>query len=331
MADKRPLDKNFGESQFERRIYSRAEFDAYIQQFRNWEKWGTDDELGSANFVTPETIAAAARLIQRGAAYSLAIPLDRLGPQRGSTLRSNPQHVMLRVPHDPIEYESDGQHLADDAIYTPLQASTQWDAFAHFFHDGFTYNGRDYDSVTASNGAIHNSITNLSANALGRGVLLDIPRHVGRPWLEPGEAIQAEHLEACAEAQGVEVGEGDFVLVRTGHLERRMAEGDWGDYAGGPAPGLGLSTAEFLAPRHVVAVATDTWGAEAMPFETPGIVCPLHAALLVNAGIYIGEIWDLADLAADCAEHQVYEFFLSAPPLMITGAVGSPLNPIAVL
>lgn len=331
MVDRDQADKGSGPSRLERKSFSREEFDSYLNRLRNWDRWGPEDELGSANFVTPETIAAAARLVRRGVAYSLALPLDRFGPQRSSMPRSNPQHLMLRVPHDPIEYESDGQRLADDAIYTPLQASTQWDAFAHFFHGGETYNGRDYDSVTASQGALYNSITNLSASAVGRGVLLDIPRSVGRPWLEPGEAIQTEHLEACAEMQGVEIGEGDFVLVRTGHLERRVAEREWGDFAGGPAPGLGLSSAEFLASHHVVAVAVDTWGAEVIPFEVPGVVCPLHAALLVNAGIYIGEMWDLSELAADCAAHRVYEFFLTAPPLLITGAVGSPLNPIAIL
>ena len=126
------------------------------------------------------------------------------------------------------------------------------------------------------------------------------------------------------------VGEGDFVLVRTGQIAQCRAAGAWGDYAAGPAPGLGVSTADFLCPRRVTGVATDTWGIEAIPYETETLRAPLHIVLLVNAGVYIGEMWDLEALAADCATDGVYEFFLTAAPLTITGAVGSPLNPLAV-
>ncbi len=205
------------------------------------------------------------------------------------------------------------------------------DSLAHIFHDGHSYNGRGIETVTAGDGARYNSITRLAPKSAGRGVLLDVARYLGRPWLEPGESIQGDVLADCAAAQGVEVREGDFVLVRTGHLERKLGEGAWGDYVGGPAPGLGLSTAGFLAERHAVAVATDTWSGEVTPFETPDLLFPLHVALLVNAGIYLGEIWDLGALAADCAEHRVYEFFLAAQPLLVTGAVGSPLTPLAIL
>jgi len=315
-----------------RRRHSRATVDELARRYRTWGRWGDDDELGAANYVTPERIAAATRLVRRGTVFSLALPLDRNGPMRGGGPRVNPQHVMLRTPHDPLPGRDDGglQRAADDALYLPLQCSTQWDAFCHLFHAGKTYNGRGYDSVTTLDGAAHNSITNLKDRAVGRGVLLDIPRHLGRDSLVPGEAIQGEDLEACATAQGVEVGEGDFVLVRTGHLHSRRAAGDWGDFAGGPAPGLGVSTAEFLCDRHVAAVATDTWGAEVIPFETPDLMSPLHVLLLVNAGVYIGEMWDLEALAADCADDSVFEFFLTAAPLTVTGAVGSPLNPLAI-
>ncbi|GGL40221.1 cyclase [Nocardia jinanensis] len=264
--------------------------------------------------------------------FSLALPLDRLGPMRGGGPRVNPQHVMLRTPHDPIPGRDDDglQRAADDAVYMPLQCSTQWDAFCHIFYDGVTYGGAPADSITTLDGAARNSITNLGERALGRGVLLDLARHRGAQTLLPGEAIQAEDLAACAEKQGVEVGAGDFLLVRTGHLESRRTTGDWADFAGGPAPGLGVGAAEFLCERGVTAVASDTWGLEAIPFETPDLMSPLHVILLVNAGIYIGEMWDLEALAADCADDGVYEFFLIAQPLMVTGATGTPLNPLAI-
>ncbi|MGZ6588555.1 MAG: cyclase family protein [Solirubrobacteraceae bacterium] len=306
---------------------SRAEVEKLAQQYRTWGKWGPEDELGHANYVTEERVVSAASLVRRGTVFSMSLPMDVTGPQTGPHSRVNPQHQMLLTAHDdlggPVRFN-------DDAVYMPLQSSTQWDSLAHVFHEGQGYNGRGIDTISSMSGARANSITALRDRAVGRGVLLDLPRFVGSTALEPGACIQAEDLEACAQAQGVDVGEGDWVLVRTGQLGERLGAGNWGDYAGGSAPGLAVSAADFLCQRRVAGVASDTWGLEAMPYETSDILSPLHVILLVNAGVYIGEMWNMESLADDCAEDGVYEFFLSAPPLTITGAVASPINPLAI-
>ena len=119
--------------------------------------------------------------------------------------------------------------------------------------------------------------------------------------------------------------------MRTGRIGLVRERGEWGDeYAGGPAPGLAISASEFLCERGVAAVATDTWGIEVLPNETPDVFQPLHIILLVNAGIHIGEMFDLEALAADCREDGVYEFMFVAPPLTVTGSVGSAINPQAI-
>jgi kynurenine formamidase len=274
----------------------------------------------------------AATLVRRGAVFSLAIPMDRNGPQSGRTARVNPQHVMLKHGGDMLA-DGDaalvGMRSTDDAVYMPLQSSTQWDALGHIFFDGRAYNDRGPESVTSA-GADFNSITTIADRAVGRGVLLDFPRLLGVPWLEPGDAIQDTDIDRCLAGQGVDIGEGDVVLVRTGHLARRREEPAWGDYVAGSAPGLGVSGATWLARRRIAAVAADTWGTEVLPSECAEISHPVHVVLMVNAGIRIGEIWDLEELAADCAADGVFEFLLSAAPLTITGSVGSPINPIAV-
>jgi len=301
-------------------------------QYRNWGKWGPDDELGTMNFVTEEKIAAASRLVRRGKVFSLALPLDADGPMNGSYGRINPVHVMLQDGGDIASGAQD--HLAtlrytDDAAYLVLQSSTQWDALAHIYHDGKMYNGYGTDQVH-SGGALKNSITKIKDRAVGRGVLLDIARYKGKTALATSEPISAEDLEGCASKQGVTVGEGDFVLVRTGQMEERRQAGAWGDFAGGPAPGLAISAADFFCPRNVAAVSTDTWGTEVLPNETPDVFQPLHIIMLVNAGIHLGEMWDMEALAEDCAQDGVYEFMLVAPPLTVTGSVGSPVNPQAI-
>jgi kynurenine formamidase len=205
----------------------------------------------------------------------------------------------------------------------------QWDALAHIFYRGEMDNGHGLEHVT-STGATVNSIDRVSDGVVGRGILLDVPRHRGVPWLQAGDAIDDAELAACAAAQGVEVRSGDVVLIRTGQIAEVRARGSWGDYDSGPAPGLGVAAAHWFAEHEIAALATDTWGAEVLPNDTPGVFQPLHLILLVNAGMTIGEIFDLEALAVACREEGRYEFFFSAPPLPITGAVGSPVNPLAV-
>lgn len=298
-------------------------------KYRRWGVWGPEDELGAMNYVTDEMRVAAAGLVRRGKVFSLALPLDENGPMNGSYGRSNPQHFMLWDGGDIAAGAQDhlaGLRFTDDAAYMVLQSSTQWDALAHIYFDGAMYNGLGTDMVT-SRGALKNSITNVRDRAVGRGVLLDIARYKGVSWLETSYAIGAEDLAGAAEKQGVEVREGDFVLVRTGQMGERRQAGGWGDYAGGPAPGLGITAADYLCPLNVAAVSTDTWGVEVLPNETTDVFQPLHVIMLVNAGIILGEMWDMDELAEDCAADGVYEFLLVAPPLTFTGSVGSPVNP----
>ncbi len=217
----------------------------------------------------------------------------------------------------------------DDLLILPLQSGTQWDLLAHIVFENRIYNGYDATSV-GSKGAIRNDIANARDRVVGRGVLLDVPRYHGRPWLEPGEPIHAEDLEGCASAQGVTVGRGDIVLIRTGQMAQCRAAGGWGAYAGGSAPGLALDTAAWIFDRELAAVACDTWGLEVLPNETADVFQPLHIILIVHMGLLVGEIFDLEPLAEDCAADGRYEFLLTGVPLPITGGVGSPVNPVAI-
>jgi len=123
---------------------------------------------------------------------------------------------------------------------------------------------------------------------------------------------------------------GDFVIVRTGMMERCLAAGDWGGYAGGDAPGLRFETAEWVHQKEIAAICTDTWGAEVRPNESDEAFQPWHWVVIPMIGITMGEIFYVKDLADDCLDDGVYEFFFCAPPLPITGAVGSPINPQAI-
>jgi kynurenine formamidase len=301
-------------------------------RFRNWGRWGADDELGTLNYITPEKIVAAAGLVRQGKVLSLAIPFDANGPQTGFGGRTNPLHYMLQDGGDVASGAQDfvpGLRWCDDVVTMPLQCATQWDALAHIYFDGKMYNDRGTELVNSS-GALANSIDKARDKIVSRGVMLDIPRHRGKDWLEPGEAIYPDDLDGAAERAGVVVERGDIVLIRTGQIAQVRSEGSWGSYSGGPAPGLSLTVAEWLATHEVAGYATDTWGTEVIPNETTDVFQPLHCVVIVNMGMLVGEIFDLEALADDCAEDGVYEFMFVAPPLPITGAVGSPINPQAI-
>jgi kynurenine formamidase len=301
-------------------------------RYRNWGRWGADDELGTLNHITPEKIVAAARLVRQGRIFSLAIPFDSNGPQSGFGGRSNPLHFMLQDGGDIASGAQDfvpGLRWCDDVVTMPLQCATQWDALAHIYFDGKMYNDRGPELVNSS-GAKANSIDKARDKIVSRGILLDIPRYRGKDWLEPGEAIYPEDLDGAAGRAGVVVERGDIVLIRTGQIAQVRAEGSWGTYAGGSAPGLSLTVADWLATHEIAGYATDTWGTEVIPNETADVFQPLHCVAIVNMGMLVGEIFDLETLADDCAQDGIYEFMFVAPPLPITGAVGSPINPQAI-
>jgi kynurenine formamidase len=313
---------------------------ALSEKYTNWGRWGDDDQLGTLNHVQPEQVVAAAGLVQNGRIVEMGLPIDDSGPQDGGGGfgRFNPIHLMIRDGADVAAgttirdfYGGEDRYLrgTDDILIMPLQSGTQWDALAHIFFEGKMYNGVDATMV-GSKGALVNDVTNGCGRMIGRGVLLDLPAALDVPWLEPGYAITSDDLERCEKHHGVEVGQGDFVFVRTGQMAQVRDRGSWGDYAGGSAPGLGLEAVPWVAEKEIAALATDTWGMEVRPNETPDTNQPLHIILLVHMGLWVGEIFDLEALATACKEEQRWEFMFSGPPLPITRAVGSPLTPLAI-
>src|SRR5256884_1399993 len=211
---------------------------------RNWARWGPNDELGTLNYIAPETIVRATRAVRRGVTSSLAIPCDNTGPQINQPRRFNPIHRMILTGPDFTTgaFKRPGNvGFADDMIIMALQCGTQWDALSHCFKDGQLYNGYDANLVS-SEGAKKNGIHKMARGVVARGVLLDIPRVKGVDWLRPGYAITPEDLDAAVRAHDVKVGTGDALLVRTGQMAMCKQQGGWGDYAGGGAPGAPVWT-----------------------------------------------------------------------------------------
>jgi kynurenine formamidase len=300
--------------------------------FRNWGRWGAEDVLGTLNFLE------AAGLVRDGRAISLAQAFDTNGPQKGWRRRTNPVHTMTDTGTDAERANQGFPHGfggADDVISMPLQCSTQWDGLGHIFDHGAAWNGRRAGDVVTSDGDLVTGIEHAASVIVSRGVLLDVGRHLAPETgeLPDGYAITVADINATIAAQGATsaVGRGDIVLVRTGQYSRTRRDG-WGEYAGGPAPGLSLTTAGWLHRTEIAAIATDTWGFEVRPneFDAPAFQ-PLHQVVIPNMGLTIGEMWNLDELAEACAAAARWEFLLTAAPLPITGAVGSPINPIAVL
>lgn len=299
---------------------------ALAKQVSNWRRWGADDERGTLNFITPEVVRRAAACVKRGAIFSLGLPLGADGPQIGLGGRFNPIHLMSATAGGAPGAE--GFQYADDVIIMPLQCATQWDSLAHVHYDGFLYNGFPADTLSPA-GAGRNAIDKVGDGILSRGVLLDIARLKGVDRLAPGQAITPADLEAAERAEGVRVERGDVLLVRTGHMSVFTRAKDREGYMR-QTPGLGMSCVEWLHRREAAAIASDTLAVEVIPWEDPAAALPLHMLCIRDMGLTLGEMFDLDALAAACAADGVWECLFTAPPLKVTGGVGSPLNPLAV-
>jgi len=302
------------------------------EKLSNWGKWGKDDHSGTLNYVKPEHILAAAKLIKRGKAFALGIPLDSQGPQNGYFGgRFNPIHQMLATGTDAIAGRQDENKIryADDTLMLCVQGATHWDALGHLFYEDKAYNGHDPRKID-SKGLSVLGIEHSKDKMTGRGVLLDIARFKGVEYLEDGVGISNAELDACAKAQKVEIREADFVLIRTGQMEKCLKTKVWGGYAGGDAPGVKFENCYWCHEKKIAAIISDTWGVEVRPNETTEATQPWHWVVIPAMGLCMGEIFYLKELAEDCAKDKVYEFFFTGPPLIITGGTGSPINPQAI-
>src|SRR4051812_907001 len=179
------------------------------EKYKNWGKWGPQDEIGTLNFTQPEDIVAAARLVKKGKVISLALNFDQHGPQGAKSKypamgRINPVHTMLRTGTDAYSGVLDhrGIRAADDMVVMPLQCGTQWDGLGHIFYENYMWNGYDCREVT-SNGAQKCGIEKTKNKMVGRGVLLDVERAKGKTWLDDGYAITCADLDETAKKHGV--------------------------------------------------------------------------------------------------------------------------------
>ena len=316
---------------------SRQDLSDAAEKYKNWGKWGPDDEIGTLNFTEPEDIIAAAQLIKKGKVISLALNFDSSGPQGAKTKypamgRTNPIHTMLRTGTDAYSGVLDkrGIRAADDMVTMPLQCGTQWDGLGHVFYEDTMWNGYDVREVTSA-GAQKCGIEKTKNKMVGRGILLDIPRTKGVERLDDGYGITCQDLDDAAKAHSIHVKRGDFVIVRTGQMEACQKAGSWDGYPGGDAPGFAFETLDWIKQNEIAAIASDTWGCEVRPNESEeGINQPWHWITIPIMGITMGEIFSLKEIADDCADDGVNEFMFVAPALPITGAVGSPINPLAI-
>ena len=294
------------------------------QRLSNWQRWGPDDQLGTRNLITPDRVANAARLVRTGKVFDLGIPFDEHGPQAGE-LRSNPRRLMSVIGG---VSGPGAQRFNDDWVIMPLQAASQWDALSHVYYDDLMYNGVPSSAVDAG-GAHRLGIETQAKGVVGRGVLLDVAAFEEVDWLPGGYVITPEQLDAVAAQQGVEVGPGDIVLIRTGWRRRFLHDRDAAAFLA-EEPGIGLECLAWLKEKDVAALASDNWAVEAVPFQLTEEVFPVHMVMIRDMGLLVGEMWDLEELADDCRSDGVYEFQLCAPVLKFTGAVGTPLNPLAL-
>ena len=289
-----------------------AEFDALFQSVKNWGRWGADDQLGAANLVTDAKRREAAALVKTGLTVSLAHnPITEPADDNASPF----EHTMNRG------FTTDTYRVSYHGY-----AHSHIDALCHILYKDQTYNGYARAEVNTEKGCTKLSIDTLKQGVITRGILIDIPRLKGVPYLEPGTAIYPEDVEAWEKQAGVKIGPGDALLLRTGRWARREKMGPWP--VGRNAAGFHASIAPWLKARGVAFVGSDA-ASEVTPTMVEGVTLPVHTLLITALGIHLLDNQDLERLAETAARLKRWAFMLTINPVPVTGGTGSPLNTLA--
>lgn len=281
-------------------------------------KWGPEDEIGSANYITPERVKLAASLVKTGKTYALGMVT---GPD---TPAYPPRHYKIYVWETVLGGPNE-LTTTDDLAVTWLGVGSQIDGFGHVGIDHVHYNGWKTQDFLSLTGIKKFGVENIPP-IVTRGVLLDMTKYYAVDIVPNGTAFNSKEINEVAQRQGVEIREGDVVLFHTGWLKQFAQMGEGEPKLGFPEPGIGVEGARYLAGKGVVAVGADTWALEAIPFEKEAERFPVHQELLAKNGTYILENMNTAALAADAA----YEFMFVLGAPRMAGAVQTIVNPVAI-
>ncbi|MDA0689151.1 MAG: cyclase family protein [Proteobacteria bacterium] len=308
-------------------MQTNEDFQRAMEELSNWGRWGPEDELGQANFITAEKRLQAAALVSEGITVSLAhdvVQADEIeSPDTSAILKREVLRVSPTGASDSYEYT--GSYHG--TIHSHLDSLD-----CHIMYEGSGYNGVTWEEVEAADGCPRGSIHAHRNGIVTRGILFDATLLPGMDpdgngWVEPGTAITYADLVALEEIQGVTVEPGDVILLHTGRWTRRAALGPWPTSEG--VAGYHANVAWFLKERGVAMIGHDMWN-DATPSGVGDVFLPLHSLALVSLGVSIFDNLDFADVARVAKELGRYEFMIMASPLRIEKGMGSPLNPLAL-
>lgn len=330
-----------------------------------WGDFGPDDQLGRLNLLTPEKVLQGIAEVKAGRSFCLSLPLDYPGGNVLNPLRHPPRRLVRgRNGKANYNFELSARNpaftdvVSDDAVLLYTQYSTQWDALSHVGglfdadDDGVAeplyYNGwRAGEDIEGPSGESQDGmVEGAHAHALGiermaltgvqgRGVLIDLERRYGAERVLVG---YDELMSICRE-DGVEVEPGDMVVLYTGFADQILAmeknpDGERLARACAVLDGRDPKLLQWITDSQLSALIADNYAVEAYPAseaEGPCAALPLHEHCLFKLGVHLGELWYLTELARWLREHHRSRFLLTAPPLRLPGAVGSPVTPVATV
>jgi kynurenine formamidase len=297
----------------------KATVDRWMTELSNWGRWGKTDQLGTVNLITPAKRKQAAALVKEGFTVSLSRDMDTVP----SAVNNKP------FGHTMVATGTDANPMFGMDTYTANyhgQTMTHFDALSHMFHNGKVYNGYAASEIN-SKGANQLAVLAYKNGFVSRGILMDMPKLKGVPYLDTKVAIYPADFEAWEKKTGIKVGAGDIVLVRTGHWARTAALGAYNTDNG--AAGMDPSCARWFKQRDVAIIGSETHG-EFKPSRVQGVPFPLHQLLLIAMGTPMFDNCDFEALSAAAAARKRWEFMFTSSPLAVPRGTGSPMNPIAI-
>jgi kynurenine formamidase len=292
------------------------EIERFHDSLSNWGRFGKNDQLGTLNLITDQKRVEASDLIRKGRSVSCSRPL----PTRPDLDNPSPvQHHMIGTASE--GWGGDYFGMAPHGF-----ATSHIDALCHIFHKSKIYNGYSIETVTA-HGALELGIHELKDGIASRGVLLDIPRSRGVPYLEAGDPIFPEDLTSAEEDANLTVESGDVLFIRTGRWKLKEKQGTWNP--NDRLAGLDASCLPWLHEKGVAALGSDG-ASDVIPSRVEGISLPIHTVAIVAMGLHLLDNLELEKLAEVCSTEARWEFFIAIAPLLLFRGTASPVNPIAI-